>query len=627
MSVKHKIQLRRGLKSELDQILLAVGELGFTTDTGEVWIGNGSKNILCGRALVGTKALRPIAGVAGRIYEATDEKITYIDTGYIWKAVGIASLDSIQDGSTYGRVRLTELNSGRVKQIQAVTQAMSISGDSLASHLLNAALHREIDDSDVGPYILWSSQFIEAKKADKVPPSLQNNIATLSEDGNILDSGLRRNDTGTGTQDLWSANKITNEINSKASGLAWQEPIVVLNLLSDEDHGGSPPGDPHYGDAYIVNNWGVGFTNGEVREWDGIIWTNVDVLSEGLRALIGIGAAGTFFGRDDTIAEYDGSAWGYTTAVDGFAVLVTGDGSVFENNGYVFNGTIWIQFTGAGQINAGVGLAKSGNTIDVNLGAGIAELPTDEIGIDITPNKGLRLTSLETDGTLEVDYDNSTIGIVSDKLAVKTDGIKPEHVSSLLAGTGLSGGGGSALSVNIGLGLQVISNIIQAQLQANGSLVVDAGGIGVNVDGTEIVINNNILSLGVIDGGSFEDIITSWYPVFVGRWLPLLNADSDGVNIYNILSGDFAIRAQGDWNLGYRPTKLRIAYSGATITAIRIRDISNNVLQIISGPISSGQALTVSISSDMWDLFFEVSSGQSFIANIEFDQELPQLPS
>ncbi len=43
----------------------------------------------------------------------------------------------------------------------------------------------------------------------------------------------------------------------------------------------------------------------------------------------------------------------------------------------------WTQFSGAGAITAGVGLSKTGNTLDVNLGAGIVALPADEVGVDL----------------------------------------------------------------------------------------------------------------------------------------------------------------------------------------------------------------------------------------------------
>lgn len=43
----------------------------------------------------------------------------------------------------------------------------------------------------------------------------------------------------------------------------------------------------------------------------------------------------------------------------------------------------FVQFTGAGTFVAGVGLDLTGNTFSVNLGAGVAQLPTDEVGIDL----------------------------------------------------------------------------------------------------------------------------------------------------------------------------------------------------------------------------------------------------
>jgi hypothetical protein len=43
----------------------------------------------------------------------------------------------------------------------------------------------------------------------------------------------------------------------------------------------------------------------------------------------------------------------------------------------------FVQFTGSGTYTAGIGLSLNGNTFDVNLGAGIAALPSDEVGIEL----------------------------------------------------------------------------------------------------------------------------------------------------------------------------------------------------------------------------------------------------
>jgi len=75
----------------------------------------------------------------------------------------------------------------------------------------------------------------------------------------------------------------------------------------------------------------------------------------------------------------------------------------------------FVQFTGGGQLAAGVGLSKNGNQIDVNLGAGIAQLPSDEVGVDVLGTGGLFLTedgSTDSTGTaaqLAVKLDGNTI--------------------------------------------------------------------------------------------------------------------------------------------------------------------------------------------------------------------------
>lgn len=504
--MSQKILLRRGTKTQLDAITLDTGELGFTTDTKEVFSGDGSSNLLVGRALVGLIANRPASGVSGRIYEATDEGKTYLDNGTSWKLVGVASLDDVPDGTTYAKVLASELLAGQVKQIRAISAEVDVSGDMLNTHLEDDTLHRTINDAGTATTDLWSADKIDTTKADKVAAAVAGNLSGLDTNGNLTDSGLAKNDSGTGTQDLWSANKIQNEIANTASGLTWQDSVVCLKMVSDASQGGTEPATPAKGDAYVVSNWGGEYVDGDIWEYDGSAWVNLGVsLAAGTRVIVtSSGAAGSFAGQEEKIGEYDGSTWAFASPSEGWAVLVTGNGSVYENNGYTYSNAAWIQFTGAGQINAGVGLVKDGNTLDVQLGAGIAQLPTDEVGVHIVDNDGLKLTSLLTDGQLTIDYDDTTLGIIGGQLAIKDNGVTEAQLNASIAGAGLTGGGGVPLAVGAGNGISVSADSITAVVEANKGLAIDGSGLKAVVDGTSVIFDGSgQIAINVIDGGSF----------------------------------------------------------------------------------------------------------------------------
>ena len=162
----------------------------------------------------------------------------------------------------------------------------------------------------------------------------------------------------------------------------------------------------------------------------------------------------------------------------------------------------WVEIGGPTAINAGVGLVFDGNILNVNLGAGLTETPTDEVGIDlyapltealqlVSPLDGITSSTdsdaqlrLIVDGTtivqtsglsvgvitkenvssdlaggglvkaaaidaMSVNVDNSTLEINTDQVRVKAAGITESHLATSVAGAGLAGGGGTALSVNV----------------------------------------------------------------------------------------------------------------------------------------------------------------------------------
>lgn len=151
--------------------------------------------------------------------------------------------------------------------------------------------------------------------------------------------------------------------------------------------------------------------------------------------------------------------------VSGQAVMVKSDES-----GWTTDGTDWVQFTGAGQITAGVGLRKDGNVIDINLGAGIGQLPSDEVGVDVRTTGGLFTTedgsvaSTGTDAQLAIKLDGVSLQTTANGLAVKAAGVTEVELSASVAGNGLVGGAGTPLAVVAGTGISVSADDVALDL-------------------------------------------------------------------------------------------------------------------------------------------------------------------
>lgn len=132
---------------------------------------------------------------------------------------------------------------------------------------------------------------------------------------------------------------------------------------------------------------------------------------------------------------------------------------------------VWAPFGGLAGVNAGVGLRKDGNTLHANLGAGIAELPTDEIGIDVLSTGGLFTTvdgttsSTATGAQLSVKLDGDALALSGSGLTIAPNGVEVAHIDASVFGDGLQGGSGVTVSV---------------QAVADGGILVGAGGIEVD---------------------------------------------------------------------------------------------------------------------------------------------------
>lgn len=200
-----------------------------------------------------------------------------------------------------------------------------------------------------------------------------------------------------------------NYVDSLAGGLTWQAPVAKVGATNDS----------------------TGLTTGDrfLNTTDGKVYT------------------------------FDGTAFDAgVSPVDGWALFDRTD-----ETGYVFSGTSWVQFTGAGQITAGVGMSKTGNVLNVNLGAGIGELPSDEVGIDLHADGAIILTE---DGSTRSTASAAKLHLLTGAgLTQDTTGLyigASQVANSMLANSGfaLNGDAGSG-SLSLGDTIKIAGDSVQ----------------------------------------------------------------------------------------------------------------------------------------------------------------------
>lgn len=182
--------------------------------------------------------------------------------------------------------------------------------------------------------------------------------------------------------------------------------------------------------------------------------TNIAALS-GAMTLDGVAlvAGDRVLVKDQTTASQNGlyvvaaGAWARSADADVWSELISAyvfveSGTVNADMGYLATvdpggtlgttGVTFVQFTGAGQILAGAGLAKSGNTLDVGAGTGIA-VAADAVGL---AGQALALHNLASNG-----------------LVARTAAATVAARSIAVSGTGLSVSNGDAVAGNPTLSL------------------------------------------------------------------------------------------------------------------------------------------------------------------------------
>jgi len=339
------IQVRRGLAANLPAPLEA-GELGFTTDTHLVYIGDGTSNYevitvnstaldaryFTETEIGGTTSATDSGAYRTGVYDdftnSNNSNVQAVLKDLDTAITNAASGGEVNTASNQGTGGVGVFYQKSVADLQF--KNINVSGshitvtDDAANHEIDLAV--DATDANTSGTIVardGSGNFV----AGTITAALSGNASTatalatsrnfsLTGDATSASVGFDGtgnvalsvtvdkvdncdvNDSGTTTSDLWTASKISSEITSKVNGVSWQEPVEDKDLTA-------PPGSPSAGDRYIV----------------------------------GSGATGDWASHDLDIAEYDGSAWSFVTDIEGLAVYVKD-----EDKLYTHNGTIWVTF-------------------------------------------------------------------------------------------------------------------------------------------------------------------------------------------------------------------------------------------------------------------------------------------
>ena len=132
----------------------------------------------------------------------------------------------------------------------------------------------------------------------------------------------------------------------------------------------------------------------------------------------------------------------------------TEEGTAHDNAGFILStnnpitvdttALAFVQFSGAGQITAGAGLTKTGDTLDVGEGQGM-QVDADSITVKL---------------------DGATLAKGASGLKIAAGGVGVNEIAAAIAGAGLDGGSGSALSVVYGY---------TAETSLQGDCILDGG--------------------------------------------------------------------------------------------------------------------------------------------------------
>lgn len=338
-----------------------------------------------------------------------------------------------------------------------------------------------------------------------------NNIADIDETATLdfSSSGTLRVGTPSGTTDV--ANK--SYVDGLVNGLDWKNSVRLATdaALAANTSAGSGVGKTLTADA----NGALTVDGVVVVTSDRILVKNEATASDnGIYTVTAIGdGSNPYILTRTTDADDD------VEVTAGLAVFVE-EGTVNLDRGYTLTtndditvdttGQVYTQFTGLGTIIAGVGLSKTGDTIDLDLASLV------DVTVDVA-NDDIAIADASDSGNTKKESIAALISAIAGDALVATNGVldvqagtgleintDTVRIAAAAAGVGLSGGGGSALAVDLNE-LPTETTFAEA---ADFIAIVDATGsasekmlwsvIATKIAGSGITATNGVLSADAV---------------------------------------------------------------------------------------------------------------------------------
>ncbi len=300
---------------------------------------------------------------------------------------------------------------------------------------------------------------IKGKHINLDPENLFDNVGNLAvkfSDIELADSNK-----------TWSSQKTQQYIDTVAQGLDSKQSCrsATVNALPTCTYSNGTSG---------VGATLTGDSNGVISSQDGatlvttdrlLVKNQLDSSENGIYEVTQLGNGSTPFVLTRAI-DFDDSPDG---EVSGGAFTFIEEGATLSDTGWVVvsigeitigtSDVVFNQFSGAGQLSAGVGMTKDGDTMDIGITGvgnynGINRTANDiaiatGIGTEISSNQ-LRLSSTGISDGL-TGASGSVVDVVSSDIVgegLEEDGSNNIRIASSAAGDGLQGGSGSALAID-----------------------------------------------------------------------------------------------------------------------------------------------------------------------------------